>query len=147
MKQSTSDDAVAEQSPDNLTAGLPVHQGIPIPDDMPLPGQDGYKTPNVQDYERHIAATHPNLQRCSKELPSSKINTPLRTPPISSAILNKQAPDLNNLNLALAALHWRERIRHFTWTFFTMTMATGGIANVLYAGMIPQHHFGTERLT
>jgi len=26
----------------------------------------------------------------------------------------------------------RERIRHFTWTWFTMTMATGGIANVLY---------------
>jgi hypothetical protein len=26
----------------------------------------------------------------------------------------------------------RERLRHFTWTWFTMTMATGGIANVLY---------------
>lgn len=33
-------------------------------------------------------------------------------------------------------LSWRERIRHFTWTWFTMTMATGGIANVLYTGMI-----------
>ncbi|KAF9740348.1 hypothetical protein PMIN06_009620 [Paraphaeosphaeria minitans] len=29
-------------------------------------------------------------------------------------------------------LCWRERIRHFTWTWFCMTMATGGIANVLY---------------
>jgi hypothetical protein len=26
----------------------------------------------------------------------------------------------------------KERVRHFTWTWFTMTMATGGIANVLY---------------
>ena len=34
-------------------------------------------------------------------------------------------------------LEWRERIRHFTWTFFTMTMATGGIANVLYTGTGP----------
>lgn len=32
-------------------------------------------------------------------------------------------------------LSWRERIRHFTWTWFCMTMATGGIANVLYTGL------------
>jgi hypothetical protein len=31
-------------------------------------------------------------------------------------------------------LSWRERVRHFTWTWFCMTMATGGIANVLYTG-------------
>ncbi|KAF1830700.1 hypothetical protein BDW02DRAFT_572764 [Decorospora gaudefroyi] len=29
-------------------------------------------------------------------------------------------------------LSFRERIRHFTWTWFCLTMATGGIANVLY---------------
>jgi hypothetical protein len=33
-------------------------------------------------------------------------------------------------------LSWRERLRHFTWTWFTMTMATGGIANVLYTGTV-----------
>lgn len=29
-------------------------------------------------------------------------------------------------------LSFKQRMRHFTWTWFTMTMATGGIANVLY---------------
>lgn len=36
------------------------------------------------------------------------------------------------LDRHLHRLAIRERIRHFTWTWFTMTMATGGIANVLY---------------
>jgi hypothetical protein len=36
-------------------------------------------------------------------------------------------------------LAMRERIRHFTWTWFTMTMATGGIANVLYYPLYSIH--------
>lgn len=43
------------------------------------------------------------------------------------------ADDGNNVDRA--KLSFRERIRHFTWTWFCMTMATGGISNVLYAGM------------
>ena len=31
-------------------------------------------------------------------------------------------------------LPWRERIRHTTWAYFTLTMATGGLANVMHAG-------------
>lgn len=32
------------------------------------------------------------------------------------------------------ALSWRKRIKHFTWAHFTLNMATGGLANVLYNG-------------
>lgn len=41
-------------------------------------------------------------------------------------------------------LSFKQRIRHFTWTWFCSTMATGGIANVLYAGkyQTPNHRAG-----
>jgi hypothetical protein len=33
-----------------------------------------------------------------------------------------------------SSLSWKKRIRHVTWAYFTLTMATGGLANVLYEG-------------
>lgn len=41
-----------------------------------------------------------------------------------------------DVSRAKTKLSWRERVRHFTWTWFTMTMATGGLANVMYTGML-----------
>jgi hypothetical protein len=32
-------------------------------------------------------------------------------------------------------LSWKQRIKHVTWAYFTVTMATGGIANVLSTGI------------
>jgi hypothetical protein len=31
-------------------------------------------------------------------------------------------------------LSWSRRMKHVTWAWFTLTMATGGIANVLHTG-------------
>ena len=42
--------------------------------------------------------------------------------------------DDNSQTEAPLSLTWKERVRHLTWTFFTLIMATGGIANVLNAG-------------
>jgi hypothetical protein len=32
-------------------------------------------------------------------------------------------------------LSWKQRMQHVTWAWFTLTMATGGIANVVHDGM------------
>jgi hypothetical protein len=32
-------------------------------------------------------------------------------------------------------LAWSDRMKHFTWTWYTLTMATGGVVNVLHEGM------------
>ncbi|KAL9025454.1 MAG: hypothetical protein Q9196_005726 [Gyalolechia fulgens] len=80
---------------------------------MSLPGHDGYRTPTVHDYERRLGEAVEQGEGGKEDKgPDRSEHEHCR-------------PDI---------LHWRKRIRHYTWTFFTMTMATGGIANVLYTG-------------
>ena len=113
-----------------------TYRGMQIPKNMQCPGQDGYRTPTIEDYELHRGPRTPNGARtpigaatpdgCSTpnnlhhRLPHARHHLNLSSSSLAHSILDK--------------LHWRERIRHYTWTFFTITMATGGIANVLYTG-------------
>ncbi|KAL8939780.1 MAG: hypothetical protein Q9216_003167 [Gyalolechia sp. 2 TL-2023] len=85
---------------------------------MSLPGHDGYRTPTVDDYERR------NGEAVERDRGEEKLPTNVT-----------KADRSKHDHFRLEKLHWRERIRHYTWTFFTMTMATGGIANVLYTGL------------
>lgn len=39
-------------------------------------------------------------------------------------------------------LPWRERVKHTSWAWFTMCMATGGLANTLHTGMLFAGFFG-----
>ncbi|KAJ5598902.1 C4-dicarboxylate/malic acid transporter [Penicillium lagena] len=41
-------------------------------------------------------------------------------------------------------LSWKMRIRHITWAYFTLTMATGGLANVFYS--VPYRFSGLETI-
>ena len=102
--------------------GLRYHRGIEIPSQMLALGQDGYRTPNTDDYEQH-SQQH---RRQHGHLGALAHSLPLMQSPLSSAT--------HALSKGLEKLAWKHRIRHFTWTFFTVTMATGGIANVLYQG-------------
>jgi len=59
-------------------------------------------------------------------VPSADERLPEHIPPLKESAEPESPPRHSKLP-------WRERIRHFTWTWFCLTMATGGIANVLYA--------------
>ena len=109
------------------------YRGMPIPSHMRSPGQDGYRTPIIEDFEMRNGC------------PTTPIGAPTPSGVATPSSLHHRQPhgrhqlDLSSSSLAhsiLDKLHWRERIRHYTWTYFTMTMATGGIANVLHTGML-----------
>ncbi len=83
----------------------------------------GYCTPTMDDDdERHAHFVRHHLHH----------NTPFPQIP------TQRYPPSHEIDGATRDRHtdvvWKERIRHFTWTFFTMTMATGGVANVLRTG-------------
>ncbi len=126
-----------EKSNSCLNQDDAVHRGIFLPKHMIPPGQDGYRTPTIEDYEHQIAhSARDEHIRGGKSSGSSRT----RLPVLHSGIFGKHR-NLSRLNVSHRIeekLQWRERIRHFTWTFFTVTMATGGIANVIYSGKIPK---------
>ncbi|MCJ1472742.1 hypothetical protein MMC13_001391 [Lambiella insularis] len=97
-------------------------RGIAIPGKMLSSGQDGYRTPTIEDYEKHSKPSSQN----GAHMFQSHLSSP-------GGVLSILSETKNHLSQSFETLGWRQRLRHFTWTFFTMTMATGGIGNVLYA--------------
>ncbi|KAL4803915.1 voltage-dependent anion channel-domain-containing protein [Aspergillus unguis] len=104
-------------------------------------GAEGFRTPTIEDTEKDLSKTLSADDRANglfqptgshvREAHSSALET----------IHGPQFRSPNELEMGLTRsisrstggkLHWKKRIRHFTWAFFTLTMATGGIANVLY---------------
>ena len=93
------------------------------------PGQIGYRTPTVEDLESADAEMEMKGTREKKHAKRADPQNIFKHTSIAS-------PEDTNAQIlnSMSRLEWRERIRHFTWTWFTMTMATGGVANVLFTG-------------
>ena len=95
------------------------------------PDQDVYRTPTTEDFVLNIRKNNQSRHHGKRPTDSSNVEFPL------SAFLGAQELNLSELTPQTSlpgTLGWQDRIRHFTWTFFSMTMATGGIANVLFTG-------------
>ncbi|KAL8865059.1 MAG: hypothetical protein Q9174_007093, partial [Haloplaca sp. 1 TL-2023] len=132
MKSDNSEPQFNEKSEDGQPDGFEFHHGMPIPRHMTQPGQDGWRTPTFEDYERD-RAERVNRGHGLKEKVESSNESPSSRPQSSGRLgVQSVAKLAEQLDHGLEKLHWRIRIRHFTWNFFSMTMATGGIANVLY---------------
>lgn len=115
---------------------------------MRSPGDDGYRTPTIEDAERTLsilgAGTNPGNN--AREVHTSALEAALHK--VSSRATENTANldfhhckerDGSSLtreptNASASTLSWKKRIRHVTWAYFTLTMATGGLANVLYEG-------------
>jgi hypothetical protein len=125
-----------------------------VPRHMRSPGDDGYRTPTIEDAERtlsdlgvedspggqvreaHSTALQEVLQRATSRA-AEKSNKE------GNKEGNQEAAacfDHNGLEIAVrrkppSRIGWKKRIRHVTWAYFTLTMATGGLANVFYEGI------------
>lgn len=115
---------------------------------MRSPGDDGYRTPTIEDAERtlsilgvgdspgnnarevHTSALEAALHRVSSRATENTANLEFNRCKEHAGSSITRRPT----NASASTLSWKKRIRHVTWAYFTLTMATGGLANVLYEG-------------
>ena len=119
------------------TGDLRIANGILHPPHMILPHQDGYRTPTGEDLENHFTSRKTRLKRAQNGGATSPKEEQ------NSFFYMRPASARSHLSISMMALsekldekiEWKQRIRHFTWNFFSMNMATGGVANVLHSRM------------
>lgn len=124
-----------------------------VPRYLRSPGDDGYRTPTIEDAERTLAVLRVADAPC---LGSSSNAGQVHTSALEAAFykvasratdqtsgnkefshcVDRDGAELNRkvTDASASSLSWKKRIRHVTWAYFTLTMATGGLANVLYEG-------------
>jgi len=110
------------------------HDAIPdktmnTPRYMLSPGEDGYRTPTYEDYE--LQNTPRRAQQNGGFSDKSSHPRLPHTPHTPPPFFGRASANPSSTSLAhsiLGKLQWRERIRHFTWTFFALTMAVSHIS-------------------
>lgn len=121
----------------------------PPPRHMRSRGDEGFRTPTFEDAEHDLSTDSngnllsPPTAQALRDAHTSALESLQGSTPrvINGTVVGKhseindtESTDHAKADSSIVNLSWRERIRHFTWAYFTLTMATGGIANALYAG-------------
>lgn len=98
------------------------------------PSEDGYRTPVIEDPEHPAHRRHQHVQPASgssKERFNGLGHEPLHTSSSSQEHARRCEKHHERDRCYLPEgfpknLNWRQRIKHVTWAYFTLTMATGG---------------------
>ncbi|GAM84080.1 hypothetical protein ANO11243_020720 [Dothideomycetidae sp. 11243] len=111
-----------------------------LPQHQPSSTNAGPQRSRPSRRRRQHAPSHVLMPPKHTDCPALKrgyaIPTPLHSPHVSrraSVAAHGVAADEEKSTTTTAPISWRGRLRHFTWTWFCMTMATGQMANVIAA--------------
>ncbi|KAJ5128469.1 hypothetical protein N7526_006635 [Penicillium atrosanguineum] len=111
---------------------------LQVPRHMRSPGDDGYRTPTIEDAERILSELADSPGSGTREVHTYCFGGGAAES-LNDFSLNRRFTDTPPSRLS-----WKKRIRHITWAYFTLTMATGGLANVLYE--VPYRFRGLETI-
>lgn len=112
------------------------------------PGNEGWRTPMIEDDDhplnmwrsQHSSGTafeSSSQSHSQEEIVNQQTATPQpQGAPVSSRDLRHKLTHHTQHSTHPEHLPWKERLRHTSWAWFTMSMATGGLANVLNAGKL-----------
>ncbi|KAJ5273980.1 hypothetical protein N7478_009105 [Penicillium angulare] len=129
---------------------------------MRIPGEDGYRTPTIEDAEQMSSilgsieiqrsqSTARDAHASALEATVAKTSSRTTGNSFKQEVAHCAEPDSEHARFdrvrdeySAPKLLWKERIRHVTWAYFTLTMATGGLANVLYE--VPYRFHGIDTI-
>jgi hypothetical protein len=104
--------------------------------------ENGYESPKPTDEVFFGQGMHNGERRRAGRKKSENIDKSEPETPESNAPANgprtDEEPSIGVAGKAVRRVGLRVRMGCFTWTWFTMTMATGGIANVLHSSIYPK---------
>lgn len=133
---------------------------LEVPRYLRSPGEEGFRTPTIEDAVRVLEEARanqlPGADRGLSGIHSSALEAALQKATSRGTDHTHKLDEYKrdsgdsdemgeqyhgggglarrNTDASAKKLSWKKRIRHITWAYFTLTMATGGMANVLYTG-------------
>ena len=101
------------------------------------PSEEGWRTPTIEDADHPHNLSSSNNGNAAVALTDRLHQLQHRRRPLFHQG-HERSKSCDSQSIPTMRLSWKDRIKHVTWAYFTLCMATGGIANVLSAGMLAE---------